>query len=136
MERYRVEPGKKVHLSQWDPDDKSLCEAGKDAGIEMLSELKEELYDLQVRFFAESRRKLLVVLQGMDTSGKDGTIRHVFGGLDPQGLKIATFAKPSTRELSHDYLWRIHQQAPAKGQVTIFNRSHYCLLYTSPSPRD
>lgn len=125
MKEYRVEPGKKVKLSRWDPDDKSLCEDGKETGIRRLADLKSELYDLQVRFFAENQRKILVVLQGMDTSGKDGTIRHVFGGLDPQGLKIATFGKPSTRELGRDYLWRIHKQSPAKGKLTVFNRSHY-----------
>lgn len=125
MDRYCVAAGKKVKLDSWDPDEKSLCEDGKEAGQALLAELKEELYELQVKFFAESKRKLLVVLQGMDTSGKDGTIRHVFGGLDPQGIRVATFAKPSETELAHDYLWRIHQETPINGEVVIFNRSHY-----------
>lgn len=125
MDCYCVEPGKKIKLTDWDPQEKDFCPEGKDEGVRRLESLKQKLYDLQVPFFAENQRKLLVVLQGMDTAGKDGTIRNVFGGLDPQGIKVATFGKPSTRELKHDYLWRIHRQTPAKGQIGIFNRSHY-----------
>lgn len=125
MDCYRVEPGSRVSLSKWDPDDKQFCPDGKQAGLKELDEIKRKLYALQVKLFAEHKNKLMVVLQGMDTSGKDGTIRNVFGGLDPQGVKVATFAKPSTRELDHDYLWRIHLQVPCLGQIAIFNRSHY-----------
>lgn len=125
MDCYRVDSDSKVKLSKWDPQDKQFCPDGKEAGQKKLDEIKQELYDLQVRLHAEHQRKVLVVLQGMDTAGKDGTIRHVFGGLDPQGVRVETFAKPSPRELDHDYLWRVHARVPSNGQLTIFNRSHY-----------
>jgi PPK2 family polyphosphate:nucleotide phosphotransferase len=87
--------------------------------------LLERLTDLQARLYAESKRSLLVVLQGRDTSGKDGTIRRVFDAVNPQGCVVSTFKKPSDLELSHDYLWRIHYRIPVKGMIGIFNRSHY-----------
>jgi PPK2 family polyphosphate:nucleotide phosphotransferase len=87
--------------------------------------LLERLTDLQARLYAESKRALLVVLQGRDTSGKDGTIRRVFDAVNPQGCIVTSFKKPSEVELSHDYLWRIHHAVPAKGMIGIFNRSHY-----------
>lgn len=90
-----------------------------------LAELHERLAELQQRFFVDRRKKILLVLQGMDTSGKNGTIRHVFRGVNPQGVHVASFEKPSTRELNHDYLWRVHKRAPAKGEIVIFDRSHY-----------
>jgi PPK2 family polyphosphate:nucleotide phosphotransferase len=87
--------------------------------------LLERLTDLQARLYAESRRSLLVVLQGRDTCGKDGTIRRVFDAVNPQGCVVSTFKKPSELELARDYLWRIHHAVPAKGTIGIFNRSHY-----------
>jgi PPK2 family polyphosphate:nucleotide phosphotransferase len=87
--------------------------------------LLDRLTDLQVRLYAESKRALLVVLQGRDTCGKDGTIRRVFDAVNPQGCTVTGFKKPSELELSHDYLWRVHQAIPAKGLIGIFNRSHY-----------
>ena len=87
--------------------------------------LLERLTDLQGRMYAESKRSLLVVLQGRDTCGKDGTIRSVFDAVNPQGCIVTGFKKPSELELSHDYLWRIHRALPAKGLIGIFNRSHY-----------
>jgi PPK2 family polyphosphate:nucleotide phosphotransferase len=87
--------------------------------------LLERLTDLQARLYAESARSLLVVLQGRDTCGKDGTIRRVFDAVNPQGCIVTTFKKPSEREASHDFLWRVHQAVPAKGMISIFNRSHY-----------
>jgi PPK2 family polyphosphate:nucleotide phosphotransferase len=92
---------------------------------EKTKELLERLTDLQERLYAESKRSLLVVLQGRDTSGKDGTIREVFDAVNPQGCVVTTFKKPSELELSHDYLWRVHHPMPAKGMIGIFNRSHY-----------
>jgi PPK2 family polyphosphate:nucleotide phosphotransferase len=92
---------------------------------EKTEELLERLTDLQERLYAESKRSLLVVLQGRDTSGKDGTIREVFDAVNPQGCVVTTFKKPSELELSHDYLWRVHHPMPAKGMIGIFNRSHY-----------
>ncbi len=125
MDRYCLGQVKKLRLEDWPTDDKSLCPDGKEASLELLAKIKAELYDLQVRLHAEKKHRLLVILQGMDTAGKDGTIRHVFGGLDPQGVHVATFGKPTALELSHDYLWRIHQEVPARGEIAIFNRSHY-----------
>ena len=125
MDRYLLKPGTPFKFEEWNPNDKSLFDGNKEAGINELKRLKVQLYELQVALYAERKYRILIVLQGMDTAGKDGTIRHVFGGLDPQGIHVATFGKPSTLELSHDYLWRIHHEAPKVGQITIFNRSHY-----------
>ncbi len=110
----------KVKSSPWEDLPTSKKEANKE-----LSELHIRLADLQQRFFVDRRRKFLLVLQGMDTSGKNGTIKHAFRGVNPQGVAVASFDKPSTRELSHDYLWRVHKCAPAKGEMVIFDRSHY-----------
>src|ERR1051326_7088797 len=87
--------------------------------------LGEELNELQNLLYAESKHAILVVIQGMDASGKDGAIRHVFSPLNPQGLTVQSFKVPTAREYSHDFLWRIHLHAPAKGMIQIFNRSHY-----------
>lgn len=88
-------------------------------------ELRRELAELQRRFFADGRHALLIVLQAMDTGGKDGLIRRVFSGVNPNGVRVARFAAPSAREAGHDYLWRVHRETPAKGGIVIFNRSHY-----------
>lgn len=125
MERYRVIPGEKVYLSKWDPNDKSIFPMGKKAGKEHLQQLNGELETLQELLFAEGKHKVLIVLQAMDTGGKDGTIRHVFEGVNPQGVKVASFKAPTRQELAHDYLWRIHKHTPGKGEIVIFNRSHY-----------
>ena len=83
------------------------------------------MQDLQYRLWAEKRRSVLVVLQGMDTAGKDGTIRHVFGALNPQGVRVEGFKQPTPEELAHDYLWRVHRKTPGHGRIVVFNRSHY-----------
>jgi len=90
-----------------------------------LLELNKELEELQEALYAQQKHKVLIILQGMDTSGKDGVIRHVFEGVNPQGVRVASFKQPTSEELAHDYLWRIHKQMPAKGEMVIFNRSHY-----------
>jgi PPK2 family polyphosphate:nucleotide phosphotransferase len=125
MDRYRVTPGKKVDLSKWDPNDKIVFPMGKKVGKEHLRQLNKELETLQELLFAEGKHKILIVLQAMDTGGKDGTIRHVFEGVNPQGVKVASFKAPTREELAHDYLWRIHKHTPGKGEIVIFNRSHY-----------
>lgn len=125
MDKYRVKPGCKVDLSQYDPKDMSELPEGKEDGKALLDDLTEELEMLQELMYAERRRKLLIVLQGMDTSGKDGTIRHVFEGVNPQGVSVANFKVPTELELDHDYLWRVHPKVPGKGEIVIFNRSHY-----------
>ena len=92
---------------------------------ERLDHLTKRLDDLQEALYAERRRALLVVLQGRDTSGKDGAIRKVFGPLDPQGATVTNFKAPTELELSHDFLWRVHHAVPPRGIIGIFNRSHY-----------
>lgn len=124
MNKYRVRAGQKVDLQDFDPSDTTLI-GGKLEALEQSAALRSRLYQLQEVLFAEHRRKLLIVLQGMDTSGKDGTVRHVMGGLNPQGTRVVSFGPPSLEELNHDYLWRVHQQVPGKGEVVVFNRSHY-----------
>jgi PPK2 family polyphosphate:nucleotide phosphotransferase len=90
-----------------------------------LKELNDRLEELQELLYAEGKHKILIVLQAMDSGGKDGTIRHVFDGTNPQGVKVASFKKPTDEELARDYLWRVHHHAPGSGEITIFNRSHY-----------
>lgn len=128
MKQYRVRPGRRLSLKRYDPDDtgeykknddgKAAAKAETDACIASVSRLQERLY-------ANGTRALLIVLQGMDTSGKDGTIRSVMSGVNPQGCTVVSFKTPSSKELAHDFLWRVHQEVPAKGQIGIFNRSHY-----------
>ena len=122
---YRIKKGKNDRLAgvASDPGD-DLPQSKKEA-LKELEGLQTRLTDLQQRFFVDRRKKFLIVLQGMDTSGKNGTIRHVFRGVNPQGVRVASFDKPSTRELGHDYLWRVHKRTPSKGEVVIFDRSHY-----------
>lgn len=125
MQRYFVKPGKKVSLDEWDPNDIEGFEGSKNEGKEELLKLNKELEPLQELLYAENKHRVLVILQGMDTSGKDGVIRHVFEGVNPQGVRVASFKVPSAVELAHDYLWRIHRQVPGNGEIVIFNRSHY-----------
>ena len=126
MDRYKVTAGSKFQLSSIDPDDVSLFEGGKKEGRKLLDEeLNPRLEELQDLLYAEGKRRLLIVLQGMDTSGKDGTIRAVFNAVDPLGIRVASFKAPSAEELAHDYLWRVHRQVPGNGEIVIFNRSHY-----------
>ncbi len=123
--KYRVKPGSKVDLKDWDPDDKSASPGTKEEDEKRLMELAARIDELQELLYAEAKRGVLVVLQGMDTSGKDGTIRHVFREVDPLGVRAVRFKAPTEDELAHDFLWRVHPHAPAKGEVVIFNRSHY-----------
>jgi PPK2 family polyphosphate:nucleotide phosphotransferase len=125
MDHYRAQPGTRVDLSQWDPNDKSAFPVKKKEGRVQLLELNQRLEALQELLYAEHKHKVLIVLQGMDTAGKDGTIRHVFEGVNPQGVRVAGFKVPTPQELDHDYLWRVHKQTPGRGEMVIFNRSHY-----------
>jgi PPK2 family polyphosphate:nucleotide phosphotransferase len=120
----RVEPGEPARLAKRKPDDR-LGLDGKDEAEPLVTELVEELRDLQSRLWAEDSRSVLLVLQGLDTSGKDGTIRRVFSGLNPLGCRIASFKAPTETELDHDFLWRVHAVCPGRGEIGIFNRSHY-----------
>ncbi len=125
MNRYLVKEGQKVDLDEFDPDDTSLVKQGKKAAEEELPGILEQLAEAQELLFAGHKQKLLVVLQGMDTSGKDGAIRHVMRGFNPQGTRVVSFRKPSEEELEHDFLWRVHAKVPARGEAVVFNRSHY-----------
>ena len=117
MEKYKVKPGQKVKLKDWDPDDKSLWNDGKKAAKEKFLEINQELEKLQEILYAENKHKILILLQAMDTGGKDGVIRAVFDGVNPSGVRVASFKVPTPKELSHDYLWRIHQQTPGRGEL-------------------
>jgi PPK2 family polyphosphate:nucleotide phosphotransferase len=123
--KYRVKPGSKVDLKDWDPEDKSASPGTKEEDEKRLMELAARIDEQQELLYAEAKRGVLVVLQGMDTSGKDGAIRHVFHEVDPLGVRAVRFKAPTEDELAHDFLWRVHPHAPAKGEVVIFNRSHY-----------
>jgi len=116
--------GARVHLTNEAAGPPSEAPS-KEAALKQVDKLTERLDQLQEALYAENRRAVLVVLQGRDTSGKDGTIRKVFGPLNPQGLAVTAFKAPAPVELAHDYLWRVHQAVPPKGSIGIFNRSHY-----------
>jgi len=125
LDRYRVKPDEKVNLKEWNPAETGAFSGDKEEGAEELEKLTRKLETLQEVLYAGHKERILVVLQGMDTSGKDGVIRHVFEGVNPQGVRVASFKVPTPEEADHDYLWRIHKQAPGKGEIVIFNRSHY-----------
>lgn len=128
MDQYRVKPETRVRLKDHDPDetgDYKKNDKGKAAAKDQTEDHVARLSRLQERLYANGARSLLVVLQGMDTSGKDGTIKHVMSGVNPQGCKIVSFKTPSKEELAHDFLWRVHHEVPPKGFIGIFNRSHY-----------
>jgi PPK2 family polyphosphate:nucleotide phosphotransferase len=122
--RYRVQPGKPISLATLNPNASEHYKKKKHVEQE-LEVQRKRLQNLQDRLYAEDQRSLLIVLQAMDTGGKDGTIKHVFGGLNPQGCQVWSFKKPSDDELAHDFLWRYHQRTPQRGMISIFNRSHY-----------
>ena len=122
--QYRVDPGERISLAQVDPDESERYDRKRDVKDE-LEKQRRRIRDLQARLYAERRQSLLIVLQAMDTGGKDGTVRGVFEGVNPQGCQVWSFKTPSAEELDHDFLWRYHNKTPARGMITIFNRSHY-----------
>ena len=119
-----IKPGTKVSLKDFDPADSGVYRSAKEAEEPLQQQLRD-LYKLQNLLYAENRRSVLIILQGMDTSGKDGTIRHVMSGLSPLGVRVKAFKAPTEEELGHDFLWRIHQAVPRHGEIGIFNRSQY-----------
>jgi len=129
IDQLLVKPGQPAGLGVRDPGDRLGLDDKDEAATER-DALLEQLHELQDRFWAEATRSVLLVLQGMDSSGKDGTIEHVFHGMDPQGVRAAAFKVPTAHELAHDYLWRVHDRCPARGEIGIFNRSHYEDLVT------
>jgi len=124
LEKFGVTPGEKVDLGKIDPDARDEHHDKHSAAAETAG-LSRKMQELQFKLYAENRRSLLICLQAMDAGGKDGTIRHVVGPLNPQGTKVHCFKVPSAEEAEHDFLWRIHRQVPARGEIVIFNRSHY-----------
>lgn len=124
-DRYRAGTDGDFRLRDHRSDDESCFDGGRDEGEERLAELRLELAELQARLYAEGEQKLLVVLQAMDAAGKDSTIRDVLRSTNPMGVHAHAFGRPSDEELAHDYLWRVHAHTPGKGQISIFNRSHY-----------
>lgn len=125
MDMYRVKPGTEIDLSAWKTRDDQAFDGNKADGKKVLQVLNKQIEALQEMLYAEDKHRLLIVLQAMDTGGKDGVIRHVFDGVNPSGVRVASFKVPSKKELAHDYLWRVHQQTPERGEIVIFNRSHY-----------
>ncbi len=128
MDQYRIKPGATVDLDKIDPDDAGKYqpdEAGKTKAKTKTEELIARMSALQERLYANRSQSLLIILQGMDTSGKDGTIKHVMTGVNPMGCHVRSFKAPAGKEVWHDFLWRVHHEAPAQGYIGIFNRSHY-----------
>jgi PPK2 family polyphosphate:nucleotide phosphotransferase len=124
IDRIRVDPGTKARLAHRDAAD-DLGLKDKEHASLRLDALRAQLETLQQRLFAEAQHSVLLVLQGLDASGKDGVIRRVFEGVNPQSCRVVSFKAPTTTELAHDYLWRIHAALPVRGEIGIFNRSHY-----------
>ena len=124
-DRYRVKEGEKVSLREWSPADTSGFDGDEAEALEESTKLVLKLEKLQEVLYAEHKHKVLIVLQAMDTGGKDGTIKKVFEGVNPQGVRVAHFRTPTPEESDHDFLWRVHREAPGSGEMVIFNRSHY-----------
>ena len=125
--RYRISPGQSPRLAERDTaDTQGLVKDHDEEAVEaQVEENLDKLDDLQEQLYAERKQSLIVVLQAMDGAGKDSTIEHVFGALNPQGVRVWNFGKPTEKELAHDFLWRIHKRTPAAGYIAVFNRSHY-----------
>ena len=114
----------KLNLAKISPSDHKHCK-NRDDAEQMMDVLKKEMYDLLYLMFTHDRYSLLIVLQGIDTSGKDGSVRHIFSAANPQGIRVFSFKRPSAEEFRHDFLWRCHRHVPESGLTTIFNRSYY-----------
>lgn len=122
---YLIDPNKAFRISDVDPDDKSLFPVSKEEGKAMLPQLTDKLIELHRMLYREGKHKILIVIQTMDAGGKDGTVRNVFQPLDPMHFHMVGYRAPSELERSYDYLWRVHKNVPKKGEIVVFNRSHY-----------
>ncbi len=122
--KFRIAPGSRIRLEDFDPRFVDKHERKKSAQSK-IEKLRRRMDELQFQLYAEQKRSLLICLQALDAGGKDGVIRHVFGSMNPQGCRVASFKQPSAVELAHDFLWRVEQETPKRGEVAIFNRSHY-----------
>lgn len=125
MDHHRIAPGAVVDLARIDTRATPAFDGDKQDSAPVLAERQRRLAELQDVLYADGSHRVLLILQGMDTGGKDGTIRHVFRDVDPIGVRTQSFKKPSETELAHDYLWRVHSQVPGDGELVVFNRSHY-----------
>ena len=125
MQQYRIDPEKPIKIKKLDTNDLGDWEGKKKDAQKAFKKLQKDLAELQEVLYAEQKHKILIILQAMDTGGKDGTIRTLLEKVNPQGVKIANFKTPTPIELAHDYLWRVHARVPGKGEMVIFNRSHY-----------
>jgi PPK2 family polyphosphate:nucleotide phosphotransferase len=125
IKRFRVEGARGFALPDIDPADTCGIDIGKDAAKDLLADGLRHLTDMQAKLYAQDRWALLIVLQGMDAAGKDGVVKHVMSGLNPQGCEVHAFRAPTTEELEHDFLWRAGKRLPARGRIGIFNRSYY-----------
>ena len=121
---FRVEPGTHVHLRKFDPKFEGR-HVNKKTALQRIEHLQQRMDDLQFRLYAEQKRSLLICLQAPDAGGKDGVVRHVIGSMNPQGCRVVSFKEPSKEELAHDFLWRVEHETPKRGEIAIFNRSHY-----------
>ena len=121
----KVKPNKNMNIKAVDPEDNGKWKGKKKEALERLEKLRQDLGELQEIIYAEHKHKVLIVFQAMDTAGKDGVIRSVFSGVNPQGVNVASFKVPTPIEADHDFLWRVHARTPGKGQIVVFNRSHY-----------
>jgi PPK2 family polyphosphate:nucleotide phosphotransferase len=124
IDRFKVKPGSRVELKNIDPGFKDRHQKREDAAEE-IERYRKRLLELQEMLYVERRRSLLICLQALDTGGKDGTINHFLSAMNPQGCRVVGFREPSPEEAAHDFLWRVHRAVPARGEVVIFNRSHY-----------
>lgn len=124
MKKYLVNKPKHFKLKDYKTDDLSYCE-DRETAVRKMEKNAEEIYALQQKLYAEKKEGLIILFQAMDAAGKDGTIRSVLTALQPQGVSEKAFKAPTGTELAHDYLWRVHREVPAKGEIVIFNRSHY-----------
>ena len=124
FKKHRVQENDKVKLSRIETDGKKI-EKDRAGGEALFQSLRSELITLQAQLYAEAKQQLLIVFQAKDAAGKDGTIRSVFEGANPQGVVVTSFKRPSEEDLAHDFLWRVHKSVPAKGMIGVFNRSHY-----------
>jgi PPK2 family polyphosphate:nucleotide phosphotransferase len=124
LKKLRVAPGTRIRLKDFDPQFVDQHE-NKKSVLPKIEKLRQRMDGLQFKLYAEQKRSLLICLQALDAGGKDGVVRHVIGSMNPQGCRVVGFKQPSPEELAHDFLWRIEQQVPKRGEVVIFNRSHY-----------
>ena len=124
LNKFRIEPGARVSLADFDPSFPGTSDWYRQALPEMLLQL-QKLDRLQSLLYAEQKHSLLIILQGLDASGKDGLIRYLMGGMNPSGCRVVPFKQPTSKERKHDFLWRVHSNVPGRGEVTVFNRSHY-----------